>query len=112
MKEDIVHPPGSGFGSCGVCTDTLSQILVCDHKNESIHIINKDGQFLSHLLTKLQGLLKPWCMCYVVDCQILMIGSINDNKVYFYKYKTRQDALDSKSVSLSIIELIENTSCN
>lgn len=92
------HPPGSGFGSCGVCTDTFSQILVCDHKNESIHIINKDGQFLSHLLTKLQGLFKPWCMCYVVDCQILMIGSIIDNRVYFYKYKTRQDALDGMSV--------------
>lgn len=54
------HPPGSGCGSCGVCTDTFSQILVCDHKNECIHIINKDGQFLSHLLTKLQGLFKPW----------------------------------------------------
>lgn len=92
------HPPGSGLRPCGICTDTFSHILVCDHRNESIHIINKDGHFLSHLLTKSQGLTKPWSMCYDVNRQILIIGSINNNKVYFYKYITRQDTLDCKSV--------------
>eukprot|EP00105_Crassostrea_gigas_P043728 XP_019927876.1 PREDICTED: uncharacterized protein LOC105340573 [Crassostrea gigas] len=46
------HPSGSGLWSRGICTDALSHILVCDDRTNAVHIIDKDGQFLSHLLKK------------------------------------------------------------
>lgn len=43
------HPSESGLYPCGICSDLLSQILVCDDKTKSVHMLNKDGQFLSYL---------------------------------------------------------------
>lgn len=41
----------------GICTDPLSNILVCDNVYKSVHVIDKDGQFLSslHFTTKKNG---------------------------------------------------------
>lgn len=44
------HPSGSGLNPHGICTDALSHILVCDKESNSVHILDKDGQFRSHLL--------------------------------------------------------------
>lgn len=40
------YPSGSGLMACGICTDELSHILVCDNRTETVHMIDKDGQFL------------------------------------------------------------------
>lgn len=48
------HTSGSGLLACGICTDALSYILVCDNRTETVHMIDKDGEFLSHLLTRSQ----------------------------------------------------------
>lgn len=45
------HPSGSGRRPLWICTDALSQILMRDEESKSVHILDKDGQFLSHLLT-------------------------------------------------------------
>lgn len=41
------HPPK--FFPLEICTDAMSHILLCDGVTRSINILNKDGQFLSHL---------------------------------------------------------------
>ena len=38
---------GSGLHPCGICTDVLGNILVCDCFSENIHLVNQDGEFLS-----------------------------------------------------------------
>ncbi|XP_061186399.1 uncharacterized protein LOC133194459 [Saccostrea echinata] len=40
-------PLGPGLWPRGLSTDALSHILVCDHRTDSVQIIDKDGQFLS-----------------------------------------------------------------
>ncbi|XP_065937853.1 uncharacterized protein [Magallana gigas] len=85
------HPSGSGLAPCGICTDALSHILVCDVITDTVQMINKDGQFLSHLLTEPQEMRVPWGLSYDVNTHRLWVGSYN--KVRVYRYITRQDAL-------------------
>ncbi|XP_065937553.1 uncharacterized protein [Magallana gigas] len=86
-------PSGSGLEPWGICTDALSHILVCDGKTNTVQMINKDGRFLSHLLTKSQEMGGPWSMSYDVNTHRLWVGSWYNNKVCVYRYITRQDAL-------------------
>lgn len=81
----------------GICTDALSHILVCDRKTETVHLIDKDGQFLCFLLTKeLPGIKKPYCLSYDFRNHILLVGSRLDNKISVFRYINRY-ALDSTS---------------
>lgn len=52
------HPLGSGLRPLGICTDPLSNILVCDRKTNTLQVIDKDGQFLLNLLIRPSGLPK------------------------------------------------------
>nr|XP_034321357.1 uncharacterized protein LOC105324242 isoform X2 [Crassostrea gigas] len=87
------HPSGSRLVPCGICTDALSHILVCDDITHTVQMINKDGRFLSHLLTKSQEMDRPWGLSYDVNTHRLWVGSVDNNKVCVYRYITRQDAL-------------------
>nr|XP_034309352.1 uncharacterized protein LOC117683690 [Crassostrea gigas] len=87
------HPSGSGLEPCGICTDALSHILVCDGKTKTVQMLDKDGQFLSHLLTESQEMGEPYSLSYDVNTHRLWVGSWLHNKVCVYRYITRQDAL-------------------
>ncbi|XP_052694762.1 uncharacterized protein LOC128173076 [Crassostrea angulata] len=87
------HPSGSGLLPHGICTDALSHILVCDGRTETVQMLNKDGQFLSHLLTESQEMGRPRGLSYDVNTHRLWVGSWDNNKVCVYRYITRQDAL-------------------
>nr|XP_034321336.1 uncharacterized protein LOC105337630 isoform X5 [Crassostrea gigas] len=88
-------PSGSRLAPYGICTDALSHILVCDGRTNTVQMINKDGQFLSHLLTKSQEMREPWSLSYDVNTHRLWVGSgsWDNKKVCVYRYITRQDAL-------------------
>eukprot|EP00105_Crassostrea_gigas_P042588 XP_019926736.1 PREDICTED: uncharacterized protein LOC105337630 isoform X2 [Crassostrea gigas] len=92
-------PSGSGLWPCGICTDALSHILVCDVRHKTVQMLNKDGQFLSHLLTKSQEMVLPWSLSYDVNTHRLWVGSLYNNKVCVYRYITRQDALTDEHTS-------------
>nr|XP_034319649.1 uncharacterized protein LOC105342260 isoform X7 [Crassostrea gigas]XP_034319652.1 uncharacterized protein LOC105342260 isoform X7 [Crassostrea gigas] len=85
-------PSGSGLEPRGICTDALSHILVCDNITKTVQMINKDGQFLSHLLTESQEMGLKCGLGYDVNTHRLWVGSL-DNKVCVYRYINRQDAL-------------------
>uniref|UniRef100_K1QE00 Tripartite motif-containing protein 3 n=1 Tax=Magallana gigas TaxID=29159 RepID=K1QE00_MAGGI len=87
------HPSGSRLWPYGICTDALSHILVCDVITHTVQMINKDGQFLSHLLTKSQEMGGPWGLSYDVNTHRLWVGSEYNKKVCVFRYITRQDAL-------------------
>ncbi|XP_052692696.1 uncharacterized protein LOC128170970 [Crassostrea angulata] len=92
------HPSGSGLQPCGICTDALSQILVCDATTDTVQMLDMDGQFLSHLLTKSQEKGKPRGLSYDVNTHRLLVGSDN-KKLCVYRYITRQDALTDENKS-------------
>uniref|UniRef100_K1QUL7 Tripartite motif-containing protein 3 n=1 Tax=Magallana gigas TaxID=29159 RepID=K1QUL7_MAGGI len=87
------HPSGSGLVPVGICTDALSHILVCDGRTKTVQMINKDGRFLSHLLTKSQEMGVPLSLSYDVNTHRLWVGSGDNNEVCVYRYITRRDAL-------------------
>ncbi|XP_052692488.1 uncharacterized protein LOC128170749 [Crassostrea angulata] len=86
-------PSGSVLYPYGICTDALSHILVCDRITKTVQMINKDGQFLSHLLTKSEEMVSPCSLSYDVNTHRLWVGSMFKNKVCVYRYITRQEAL-------------------
>ena len=81
------HPFGKVLLPYGVCTDALSNILLCDGRTHTVQMIDKDGKFLSFLLTwKSPGITDPRCLSYDVKTNFLWVGAIDQNTVSVYKY--------------------------
>ncbi|XP_078310256.1 uncharacterized protein LOC144617534 [Crassostrea virginica] len=76
---------GSGFCPCGICTDVLGHILVCDGYSNTVHLLDRDGGFLSVILSSQQGIKDPCGVC-VDDENNLHVGQHNTNTVTVYKY--------------------------
>lgn len=91
------HPPGSGLSPLGICTDALSHILVYDICTTSVHMLDSNGQFLRHLLTKSKKIGKLQCMSYDYIANRLWVGSKNNNKVCVYGYIWPEDTVKRKS---------------
>lgn len=87
------HPSGSAVRLQGICTDEMSNILVCDAKTHTIQMIDKNGHFLSMLLKNSQEMQRPWSLGYDVNTHHLWVGSKFDNQVCVYKYEILKDAL-------------------
>ncbi|XP_062603456.1 uncharacterized protein LOC134272762 [Saccostrea cucullata] len=71
---------GSELWPRGICTDALSCILVCDSRTNTIHIIDKDGNFVWQMETQNFGIDVPIGLSYDNKSQLLWVGSLN-NKV-------------------------------
>ncbi|XP_062592653.1 protein lin-41-like [Saccostrea cucullata] len=85
--------PSSGvrFLPYGICTDALAHILVCDLYSNTVHMIDKEGNFLSKILTKQNGISRPRSLSYDFKTHLLWVGSWDDNVVRIYRYIKRQD---------------------
>lgn len=82
-------PIGTVLHPLGICTDALSNILVCDDCTKTVQIIDKNGQFLKNLLQKGQpGIYNPRCLSYDVSTNLLYIGFDDCNTTSVYKYIT------------------------
>ncbi|XP_062576661.1 uncharacterized protein LOC134238559 [Saccostrea cucullata] len=79
----------------GICTDALSHILVCAAAQNTIHIIDQDGLFLTQFESKQHGINRPQGLSYDCDTQLLWVGS-NSNKVNFYRLINEGDDLTDK----------------
>ncbi|XP_061187362.1 uncharacterized protein LOC133195516 [Saccostrea echinata] len=84
-------PSGSELCPYGICTDALSHILVCDYNTDTIQLIDKDGQFLTLILTELQGIHRPGSLSYDDKTHALWVGSLNSKKMRVYRYIERQN---------------------
>uniref|UniRef100_K1QFD7 Tripartite motif-containing protein 2 n=1 Tax=Magallana gigas TaxID=29159 RepID=K1QFD7_MAGGI len=102
------HPSGSVLKPCGICTDALSHILVCDGATNTVQMLDKDGQFLSHLLIRPSGIFSPCSLSYDVNTHRLWVGSGN-NTVVIYRYITRHDALTGTSDVMEALREIQTT---
>lgn len=92
------HPLGSGFYPCGLCTDALSHILVCDNGTDTVQMLDKDDRFLSHLLVRPSGILFPVRFSYDVKTHHLLVGSWKSNKMCVFRYSSRQPASPCKYI--------------
>ncbi|XP_078312224.1 uncharacterized protein LOC144618953 [Crassostrea virginica] len=88
-------PSGSElFIPVGICTDVMSHILVSDHITGTVQMLDRDGQFLSYLLTTqspgIHG--TPLGLSYDVTNHVLFVGSYNKT-LSVYRYINRHLAL-------------------
>ncbi|XP_022341639.1 uncharacterized protein LOC111135664 [Crassostrea virginica] len=74
---------GSGFRPWGICTDVLGHILVCDYISDTVHLLDRDGGFLSFILSSQQGIKDPQGVC-VDDENNLYVGQVSTVTVYKY----------------------------
>lgn len=91
--------PLSGYfkGISGICTDALSHILVCDTDKQRIHMLDKNGQFLSYLLAMYSpGIQEPQSLCYDINTHQLWVGSWDNNTVSVYRYIDRHTDFPGK----------------
>lgn len=94
-------PSGAGLEPAGICNDALSHILLCDEKTNTVQMLDKDGNNLSHLLIRLEVMFKPYNLSYDANTHRLWVGSQYDNnKVCVYRYVTRQDTITVGSINI------------
>lgn len=87
----------SPLSPVGICTDALSHILVYSEITHTVQMLDKDGQFLSHLLTDHSpGMFSPRSLCYDFKTHQLLFGSLYKNRVSFYRYIDRSSELIGK----------------
>ncbi|XP_056016078.1 uncharacterized protein LOC125677337 isoform X2 [Ostrea edulis] len=89
-------PPGSSLDPQGICTDALSHILVCDDNTDTVQMIDKDGHFLSLLLTRQHGIKYPRSLNYDDKTHLLWVGSWRTNKMSVYRFIQRRYSLTGK----------------
>ncbi|XP_078311363.1 uncharacterized protein LOC111133287 [Crassostrea virginica] len=91
-------PSGSRLRPTGICTDVMSHILVSDYKTSTVQMLDRDGQFLSYLLTtQSPGILnRPEGLSYDITNHILYVGSYETLSVY--RYINRLLALSAEGV--------------
>nr|XP_022336311.1 uncharacterized protein LOC111132785 [Crassostrea virginica] len=98
-------PSGSRILPLGICTDVMSHILVSDRWTDTVQMLDRDGQFLSYLLTRQSPGIhdRPWGLSYDVTNHVLYVGSRYNNILSVYRYINRHLALSGNSHYLSLI---------
>lgn len=92
------HLSGSKIQPRGICTDELSHILVCDGYSNTVQMLDKNGQFMSHLLVKPSGIYQPSSLSYDVSTRLLWVGSgLYNNKLCVYRFVDRRYAFTGRS---------------
>lgn len=81
------RPLHEDFSPTGICTDNVGHVLVCNqHKsNPSVHLLDKDGRFLSVILNDRHDIKDPWGLC-VSDKGKLYLGQNNCNVIKVFKF--------------------------
>ena len=79
-------PCGPKLRPGGICTEPLSNILVCDG-NSSVQIVDKNGLFLFYLQT---GIKQPFTLQFDTYSYMLWIGNREGNILYSMRYLSRQ----------------------
>lgn len=90
------HPSETRLWPQGICTDGLSNILVCDKNTNTVKMLDRDGRFLSYLLIRPSGIFSPVSQGYDAITHRLLVGSSVDYKVCIYRYITREIGLFGK----------------
>lgn len=74
----------------GVCCDSQSNILTCAISSKSVHVIDKNGHFLSHF--QLPEIGRASCLSFDAITNRVYVGSYHQNNLCIYKHVSRQDS--------------------
>ncbi|XP_078320485.1 uncharacterized protein LOC144621377 [Crassostrea virginica] len=83
----------------GICTDVMSHILVSDTVTQTVQMLDRDGQFLSYVLTRqTPGMdFVPCGLSYDVTTHAVCVGSFNNNTMSVCRYINRHlDLIDER----------------
>ena len=73
------------FDPCGMCVDTFHNLLITDFGSYSVHCVNKDGDFITMILTPEQhGIERPWAIGIDWEDRIWLLGS--NKNIWIAKY--------------------------
>ena len=75
---------GRDFNPRDVCCDTMSNILLLNPADDTIHLLNSDGAFLKHLFIKDKS--PQHLMCITLYKDTLYIGSRSE-EIHLYRYQ-------------------------
>lgn len=75
------------FSPTGICNDLLGHVLVCNcHRlNPSVHLLDKNGQFLKMIVCNREDVKEPWGLC-VDDKGKLYLGQKNCSVIKVFRY--------------------------
>lgn len=75
------------FSPTGICNDLLGHVLVCNcHRlNPSVHLLDKNGQFLKMVVCNREDVKEPWGL-YVDDKGKLYLGQKNCCVIKVFRY--------------------------
>nr|XP_022287629.1 uncharacterized protein LOC111100239 isoform X2 [Crassostrea virginica] len=99
-------PSGSRLQPRGICTDVMSHILVIDYSTDTVQMLDRDGQFLSYVLTRqTPGMYyAPWGLSYDVTTHAVWVGSWNDNTMSVCQHINRHLHLTDEGETHSIFD--------
>lgn len=72
--------------------------FLCDHKSKTVQMIDKDGQFLLHLIEP-QIEDKPSSLGYDVHTKSLWVGTMYSNTLSIYTYNDQDSLADERPPS-------------
>lgn len=80
-------PPHSEFSPTGICNDLRGHVLVCNchESNPSVHLLDKNGEFLKMIVRDSEDVKEPWGLC-VDDDEKLYIGKKNCTMIKVFRY--------------------------
>lgn len=103
MRENIyfpiqdIHQNNSLLQSGGICTDALSNILVCDVRSNTVQMIDKDGRFLSLIQKELLEMGGPYNLSYDAMTHHLWVASWNNSSMCVICYISQHDHLTGET---------------
>lgn len=79
--------PQQHFSPTGICNDLLGHVLVCNchRSNPSVHLLDKNGQFLKMIVCNRKDVIEPWGLC-VDDKGKLYLGQKNCSVIKVFRY--------------------------
>ena len=99
-------PSGPRLYPRGICTDVMSRILVSDWNTFTVQMLDRDGQFLSYVLTRqTPGMYyTPYDLSYDVTTHAVWVGSANNNTMSVCRHIDRHLHLTGKSHYILLIK--------
>ena len=100
-------PKGPALSPGGICTDALSHILVCDLQTKTVHMLGKNGAFLSYLLTIFSPGIETGLQSlgYDIRTHQLLVGLSSTSNMQFCKvsiYRYLKSSISSAGKSFNV----------
>ncbi|XP_078321612.1 uncharacterized protein LOC144621743 [Crassostrea virginica] len=97
-------PSGSELSPQGICTDVMSHILVSDLRTGTVQMLDRDGQFLSYVLTRQTPGMDYLSLSYDVTTHAVCVGSEKNNTMSVCRHIDRHLHLTDEEEYHSILK--------